>query len=120
MYIDVWVYNPLNNLVRRVTMPDPKDYMDDNHEFVRGYVRSKSGETTIVRKRRSWFWRIAWYWRLLIVFAVPIIIVAVVIKYPFILLTLIVPFIFWLAISGTRRKRKQGKPLDRKRKVDLF
>ena len=120
MYIGIYVYNPLNNLVRRVNMPDPKDYMDDNHKFVQGYVRRKSGETPIGRRRRSWFWNIAWYWRLLIVFGIPIIIVAVLVKYPFILLSLIVPFIFWLVISGTRRKRKQGKPLDRKRKTDLF
>jgi len=50
-------------------MPNPKDYMDDDHEFVQGYARRKSGETpTMGRRRRSWFWRIAWYWRLLIVF----------------------------------------------------
>ena len=101
-------------------MPDPKDYIDDNHEFVEGYVRRKSGETPTSRKHRSWFWRIAWYWRLLIVFGIPIVIVAVVVKYPFLLLILIVPFIFWLVVSGTRRKRKQGKPLDKDRRIDLF
>ena len=101
-------------------MPDPKDYMDDDHVFVKGHVRRKSGEAPIGRRQRSWFWNIAWYWRLLIVFGIPIVIVALVAKYPIILLSLILPFIFWLVVSGTRRKRKQGQPLDKNRKIDLF
>lgn len=39
-------------------MPNPKNYMDDNHEFVQGYVRHKSGETPVGRRRRGWFWSI--------------------------------------------------------------
>ncbi len=101
-------------------MPNPKDYMDDNHEFVQGYVRHKQADAITGHRHRSWFWRIAWYWRLLIVFGLPIVIVAIVVKYPFILLSLILPFIFWLVVSGTQRKRKQGKPLDKKRRIDLF
>ena len=46
-------------------MPDPKDYMDDNHEYVRGYVRRKQANATAY-KRRFWFWRLAWNGRLLI------------------------------------------------------
>ena len=43
-------------------MPDPKDYMDDKHQYVKGYVRRREAHP----RRRSWFWNLAWYWRLLI------------------------------------------------------
>jgi len=46
-------------------MPDPKDYVDNDHEYVRGYVRRKQANGTGYR-RRFWFWRLTWYWRLLI------------------------------------------------------
>lgn len=72
-------------------MPDPKNYIDDDHEFVQGYVRRKQGYSTVSR-RRSWFWGIAWYWRLLIVFGIPILIIALISKYPFILLVLLLYF----------------------------
>jgi len=100
-------------------MPDPKNYMDDNHVFVKAHIKRKQADYPIGR-HRTWFWRIAWYWRLLVVFGLPVVIVAIVVKYPFILLGLILPFIFWLVVSGTRRKRKQGKPLAKNRKIDLF
>lgn len=101
-------------------MPNPKDYMDDEHEFVSPYVRRKQADTTAGRRRRSWFWNIAWYWRLLIVVGIIVVIVAIVTKYPIILLSLLLPFIFWLMASSTRHKRKQGKPLAKNRKIDLF
>ena len=43
-------------------MPDPKDYIDSDREYVKGYVRRKEAYP----RRRFWFWRLAWYWRLLI------------------------------------------------------
>ncbi len=52
-------------------MPNPKDYMDEEHEYVRGYVRQKQDTYATTEPRRiSWFWRIAWYWRLLIMLGV--------------------------------------------------
>jgi uncharacterized membrane protein YhaH (DUF805 family) len=101
-------------------MPDPKDYMNDDHEFVKGYVRRKQADGIIGRRRRFWFWNIAWYWRLLIIVGIIVLVVAIITKYPIILLSLVLPFIFWLAVSSARRKRKQGKPLTKNRKIDLF
>ncbi len=52
-------------------MPNPKDYLDDEHEYVRGYVRRKRDANVYIYSevnpnRVSWFRRIKWYWRVLI------------------------------------------------------
>lgn len=60
-------------------MPDPREYIDGEHQYVKGYVRRKQGYGTEY-ERRSWFWRLAWYWRLsifIIVFAVFIVLLTV-------------------------------------------
>jgi hypothetical protein len=39
-------------------MPDPKDYMDNDHVYVKGYVRRKQAYITTY-KDKLWFWRLA-------------------------------------------------------------
>ncbi len=97
-------------------MPDPKDYMDDSHQYVRGYVRRKNAEPTEPTKR-NWFWRIAWYWRLLVVIVVIVLFSVALMRYPLVLLGLFVALGVWLWLSRpikggfnlSKKNRKSGK-----------
>ena len=76
-------------------MLDPKDCMDDDHQYVRGYIRRKEAYP----KRRSWFREIAWYWRLFIfvvIFAGVIAILALSFTKHFFILFGLILFVFRL------------------------
>lgn len=105
-------------------MPEPKDFMDDDHEYVKGYVRRKQAYPTVGHKRNLWFWRLAWYWRLLIffggLFGIIALIIVSLLKNPLILLGLLGAGVLWFIATHPPRRRKQGKKLTRDRKIGLF
>ncbi len=105
-------------------MPDPKDFMDDDHVFVKGHVRRKQADTTIGRRRRFWFWNIAWYWRLLIffggLFGIIALIIVSLLKNPLILLGLLGAGVLWFIATHPPHRKKQAKTLTRDRKIGSF
>lgn len=105
-------------------MPDPKDYMDNDHVYVRGHVRRKQAYPTVGHKRNFWFWRLAWYWRLLIfsgaLFGVITLIIVSLLKNPLILLGLLGVGVLWFIATHPPHRKKQGKTLTRDRKTGLF
>jgi hypothetical protein len=78
-------------------MPNPKDHLDDDYEFVGGYVRRKRGTDSAPEpKRISWFWRIRWYWRLLIIMsAIGLVIGLATTKHFMILGGIVLAIVFW-------------------------
>lgn len=91
-------------------MPDPKDFMNDDHEYVRGYVRRKQAYPTVGHKRNLWFWRLAWYWRLLMILGGLVLVVVFLFKYPLAILGafLAVGFWYWFFHPG-KLSRKDAK-----------
>ena len=75
-------------------MPDPKDYMDNDHVFVKGHVRRKQAHTPSGSIRGCWFWYLAWYWRLLILFGIIVLLIVVLANKPIILPAVIVAIVF--------------------------
>lgn len=102
-------------------MPDPRDYMDDDYEYVKGYVRRKQAYLAGGQKRNLWFWRLAWYWRLLIffggLFGIIVLIIVALLKNPLILLGFLGAGVLWYIATHPPRKRKQGKKLTRNDKI---
>ncbi|MBI4187714.1 MAG: hypothetical protein HY529_00735 [Chloroflexi bacterium] len=104
-------------------MPNPKDYIDEDHQYVGGYVRRKHAIDTAEPRRISWFWRIAWYWRLLIILSsvVAIIISSIVVimitvtKTPFILIGIATLIVFWAWFLHPTRRRSMKLSAIRRR-----
>lgn len=95
-------------------MPNPKDYMDDGHQYVSGYVRRKSAEPKVnkfwlVASINNWYKKFIvsishfkWYWRTLIVC----------LTYPFVILISIVIVLLEVLLTmldDLTKRNKKGR-----------
>lgn len=91
-------------------MPNPKDYIDDDNEYVGGYVRRKAGAGTPQQpKPVSWFWRIPWYVRLIIIVGGVTIIVVLVTRNPYWFLGAVVAAGFWYWFWHPKKSTSHSK-----------